>query len=308
MKALVTGGAGFIGSNIVEHLVHSGSDVVVLDNLSSGWRGNFDGMDSIQFIEGDVRDPEAVGRATQGVDAIFHLAASVGNKRSIDDPITDAEINVIGTLRVLEAAQQAEVPKIVVSSSAGIFGDLTHLPIAEDHPTDPVSPYGASKLAEETMSLMYGGLHEIEVICLRYFNVYGVGQRYDAYGNVIPIFTQRMLEGSPISIFGDGEQTRDFVNVKDVVSANVLACESSGFSGALNIASGTATTVNELVRLMSKTSGLRPTLRYEGLRAGDVRDSLADVSLAKRKIGYVPTVGMEDGLTEYMAWAKEAFR
>jgi UDP-glucose 4-epimerase len=306
MKALVTGGAGFIGSNIVERLVNSGSDVVVLDNLSSGYGKNLDGIGSVQLVEGDVRDAAAVANASQGVDVIFHLAASVGNKRSIDDPISDAEINVIGTLRVLEAARQNNVRKVIVSSSAGIFGDLIHLPIAEDHPTEPISPYGASKLAEEKLSLVYAALYDVEVICLRYFNVYGVRQRYDAYGNVIPIFAQRMLEGRPINIFGDGEQTRDFVNVRDVVSANLLACESQGFSGALNIASGTKATINELVRLMSEAGHLTPEVRHEGPRAGDVRDSLADVSLAKKRIGYEPAVTLQDGLVEYMAWAKGA--
>ena len=188
MRTLVTGGAGFIGSNIVRLLVESGHAVTVLDDLSSGFRKNLEPFPSVALMEGDVRDAEAVAEAIAGAEMVFHLAASVGNKRSIEHPVRDSEVNVIGTLRVLEAARHAGVRKVVYSSSAGIFGELRTLPIREDHPVEPDSPYGASKLAAEKLCLAYGRLYGIEAVSLRYFNVYGVNQRYDAYGNVIPIF------------------------------------------------------------------------------------------------------------------------
>lgn len=306
MKALVTGGSGFIGSNIVRLLRHEGHDVVVLDNLSSGHRTNLDPFPEVEFVVGDVRDAAMVNRLAQGVEVIFHLAASVGNTRSIDNPIQDSEINVIGTLRVLEAARHAGVRKVVFSSSAGIFGELKTIPIREDHPVEPDTPYGAGKLGAEKHCLAYAKLYPLECICLRYFNVYGVNQRYDAYGNVIPKFAYRMLRGEPLTIFGDGEQTRDFVNVRDVAQGNYRAGMNRGVSGAFNIASGTRVTINRLVELMIEASGIRPTVEHGSPRAGDVRHSLADVSAANKAFGFTPEVTLEVGLKEYMDWAKTA--
>ncbi len=262
MKALVTGGSGFIGSNIVKLLRSEGHEVVVLDNLMSGYRTNLDPFPEVQFVEGDVRDAALVNRLAQGVEVVFHLAASVGNMRSIENPIDDSEINVIGTLRVLEAARHGGVRKVVFSSSAGIFGELKTLPIREDHPVEPDSPYGAAKLGAEKHCLAYAKLYPLECVCLRYFNVYGINQRYDAYGNVIPIFAHRMLRGQPLTIFGDGEQTRDFVNVRDVAMANYRAGMSRGVSGAFNIASGTRVTINRLVELMIEASGMEAVVEH----------------------------------------------
>ena len=306
MRALVTGGAGFIGSNVVRCLVEAGHRVVVLDNLASGYRCNLDPFPDIEFVEGDVRDPDAVARAMAGVEVVFHLAASVGNTRSIEHPIEDSEINVIGTLRVLEAARTASVRKVVFSSSAGIFGELKTLPIREDHPVEPDSPYGCSKLAAEKLCLAYAKLYPpLECICLRYFNVYGVNQRYDAYGNAIPIFAHRMLHQQPVIIFGDGEQTRDLVNVRDVAMANYRAALSTGVSGAFNIASGSRITINRLVELMCAVSGIQATIQHGPPRKGDVRHSLADISAAQAAFGYRPSVALEPGLAEYMAWTKK---
>lgn len=303
-KVLVTGGAGFIGSNLVKHLLEAGREVVIFDNLSSGYRKNVDAVSDAAFVEGDVRDGNLLAEAMIGVDTVFHLAASVGNVRSIEAPIDDSEINVIGTLRVLEAARALKVRKLVFSSSAGIFGELKHLPISEDHPVEPDSPYGASKLAAEKLCLAYAKLYEIEAVCLRYFNVYGPNQRYDAYGNVIPIFAHQMLLGQTVTIFGDGDQTRDFVNVRDVVRLNLLASEARGISGAFNVGSGTFVTINRLVELMSEASGIKAQVRYGAPRKGDVRDSLADLSRARQAFGFEPQVNLEDGLHEYMAWCK----
>lgn len=238
MKALVTGGAGFIGSNLVAKLLHEGWDVTVLDNLLSGHRENLAPFRQVEFIEGDVRDASTLEWAADGASAIFHLAASVGNKRSIDLPLDDATINVLGTLNVLEAARKANIPKVMFSSSAGIFGELKTLPIGEDHPAEPDTPYGASKLCAEKNCLAYAKLYGIETVCFRYFNVYGPNQRFDAYGNVIPIFVFKALAGETITIFGDGEQTRDFINVADVVEANYLAATTPGAWGAFNLGSG----------------------------------------------------------------------
>ncbi len=304
MRTLVTGGAGFIGSNLVALLREEGHDVRVLDDLSSGWRENV--PDGVHLVEADVCDADAVNEAARGVETIFHLAASVGNARSIEHPIHDARVNVLGTLNVLEAARRGGARRVVYSSSAGIFGELRTLPIREDHPAEPDTPYGASKLAAEKQCLAYAKLYPLDAICLRYFNVYGLNQRYDAYGNVIPIFARHILEGTPLTIFSDGEQTRDFVNVRDVARANLQAALTDGVSGAFNLGSGTRITINRLVEVMQEVSGIRAQVRYGSARAGDVRDSLADVRAAREKLGYEPGVRMEEGLAEYMAWARGA--
>jgi UDP-glucose 4-epimerase len=305
MRTLVTGGAGFIGSNIVRLLLEEGHAVAVLDNLSSGYRCNLDPFPSVRFIEGDIRDVAKLADAMKNAEIVFHLAASVGNMRSIENPIEDSEVNLIGTLRVLEAARKAGARKIVFSSSAGIFGELKQLPIAEDHPVEPDSPYGASKLAAEKQCLVYSKLFGIEAMCLRYFNVYGINQRYDAYGNVIPIFIHRLLHDEPLLIFGDGEQTRDFVNVRDVAQANYKAAMVQGISGAFNISSGRRISINDLVRLLIQASGRQIRVEHGPIRKGDVRHSLADVSNAKRAFGFNPAVDLTEGLREYIQWAEK---
>jgi UDP-glucose 4-epimerase len=305
MKTLVTGGAGFIGSNLVRFLIEQGHDVTVLDNLHSGFMANIDSIHGIKFINGDIRDKEKVAIAVSDVEVIFHLAASVGNKRSIENPIDDSEINLIGTLQILEAARKAGVRKIVYSSSAGIFGELKMLPIVEDHPLEPDSPYGTSKLAAEKMCLAYSKLHGIDAICLRYFNVYGINQRYDAYGNAIPIFAYQLLNGQPITIYDDGEQTRDFVEVMDVVQANYKAALSENISGPFNIASGSRVTINNLVKSMGNIMNMKPKIQYAPPRKGDVKHSLADISSAQNLLGYSVSVGLEEGLKRYLNWAEK---
>lgn len=303
MNILVTGGAGFIGSNIVKRLLELGHAPEVLDDLSSGYRQNL--VPGVPFIEGDVRDGEAVAAAAQGCGAILHLAASVGNKRSIDHPLTDSEINVLGTLNVLEVARQHDIDRVVFSSSAGIFGELKTLPIAEDHPQDPDSPYGVSKLAAEKMCLVYNKLYGMRNVCLRYFNVFGPHQRYDAYGNVIPIFANRVLWREALTIYGDGEQTRDFVNVRDVAQANIKAALTPGVKGVFNIGSGTRITINELARLIQDAAGVPAGVRYAPLRPGDVRHSLADIRAAQDAFGFAPEVSLEQGLAEYWRWVSQ---
>jgi UDP-glucose 4-epimerase len=306
-KVLVTGGAGFIGSNLVKELLKTGNFVTVLDDFSSGYRSNLDEVynnPALNIINGDIRNVSDVENAISDVEFVFHLAASVGNKRSIDFPVLDSQINVIGTLNVLEAARKFKVKKIVASSSAGIFGELKTIPIKEDHPIEPDSPYGCSKLCEEKLCLSYSKLYDIEAVCLRYFNVYGPNQRYDAYGNVIPIFVFKMLRGEPLIVFGDGEQTRDFVHVKDVVQANIKAAEAKGVSGAFNIASGKSITINQLINIIGSNCN-KLEVKFGPLRPGDVRESLADISYANEKLKYTPSVDINNGLQEYVDWAKK---
>lgn len=304
MKALVTGGAGFIGSNICMLLRQKGHQVVVIDSLVSGHRRNLDFDSSVVLAEDDIRDFPAVERMVEGVDVVFHLAASVGNKRSIDDPLTDGSVNAMGTINVMEAARRNGASRVVVSSSAGTFGELKTLPIAEDHPVEPDTPYGASKLFSEKLSLSYGKLYEMNVVALRYFNVYGPHQRFDAYGNVIPIFAYRMLRGEPITVFGDGEQTRDFVHVADVARANYLGATVEGASGAFNLGSGTRITINHLLELMQDVSGIRAQIEFAAPRLGDVRHSMADISRAGSQLGFRPQIDLKEGLRDYMQWLR----
>lgn len=302
MKALITGGAGFIGTNIVTHWSDMGHEAVVLDNLSSGYRKNI--LPGIKFVEGDIRDFDAVEKAIPGCEVVFNLAASVGNKRAIDNPLEDSDINVLGLLQVLEAARRHGIRRVVHSSSAGIFGELKTLPIAEDHPQDPDTPYGVSKLAGEKHCLAYNKLYGMENICLRYFNVYGPHQRFDAYGNVIPIFVTRALAGEPITIFGDGEQTRDFAHVRDVVAANIRGALGSGVQGVFNIGSATRVTINELAQMVTAAAGLDVEIVHGPLRPGDVRDSLADINKAGNEFGYSPSQNLYEGIVEYIQWLK----
>ncbi|MEP6715543.1 MAG: NAD-dependent epimerase/dehydratase family protein [Terriglobia bacterium] len=305
MNALITGGAGFIGSNLARRLLGDGHGVTILDNLQSGHRINVAPLTDARFIEGDVRDEEALLKAARGADTIFHLAASVGNKRSIDMPLDDAQTNVLGTLNVLETARRLNIGKVVFSSSAGIFGELKTLPIREDHPCEPDSPYGASKLGAEKAGLTYAKLYGMGFVALRYFNVYGPNQRLDPYGNVIPIFAFRMFRNEPLTIFGDGEQTRDFINVRDVVQANVKAAQTPGLWGAFNIGSATRIAINALVERLSAISGRSPVVLHGPPRAGDVRDSLADISAARKAFGFEPAVSLEEGLPEYLEWVRK---
>jgi len=309
MKTLVTGGAGFIGSNLVAFLRERGHDVTVLDSLVAGYRENLAPYPEVRLLAGDVRDLSILRSAAQGAEVVFHLAASVGNTRSIEHPILDAEVNVLGTLNVLEVARELRVRKVVFSSSAGIFGELKTLPIAEGHPVEPDSPYGASKLAAEKLCLAYARLFPpFEAICLRYFNVFGVNQRFDAYANVIPIFAHKLVRQQRIHVFGDGEQTRDFIHVSDVVRANLAAGENRGVSGAFNLGSGVRITINDLIQRMQAASGLRTEVVHTAPRAGDVRHSLADISALRNVLGFSPEADFDAALREYLDWAKVAMK
>ena len=302
-KALVTGGAGFIGSNIVYRLIKDRWKVRVIDNLSSGYRRNIENLD-LEFIEGDIRDPKLCEQVCKNIDVVFHLAACVGRQKSIDNPVLDSETNLIGTLNILQGMLKNDIQKIIYSSSAAIFGELVTSFIDETHPQNADSPYGVSKLAAEKMILAYGGIYDITAVCLRYFNIYGKNQMFDLYGNVIPIFAKRIYSRESITIYGDGEQTRDFVNVRDVVRANILAAERADKTAAYNLGSGSSITINKLARMMTDISGLDTPVEYAPVRPGDVLHCKANADKIKSELGFSPSISLEKGLQEYLQWFK----
>ncbi|QIN77703.1 NAD-dependent epimerase/dehydratase family protein [Rubrobacter marinus] len=302
MKCLITGGAGFIGSTVVRHLLERGHDVTVLDNFSTGYEANLEPYSEARLVRGDIRDAEAVSGAVAGNEAVFHLAASVGNKKSIDEPVYDASHNVLGTINVLEAMRAHDVGNIVYSSSAGIFGEPQYQPVDEKHPVEPDSPYGATKLCGEKLVLSYMKLYGIKAACLRYFNVYGENQRFDAYGNVIPIFAARIARGENINIFGDGEQTRDFIDVADVAAANVAAAENPDAGGTFNIGTGTEITINRLVEILRGVTGEDFEAVYGPPRPGDVRHCTADSTRLHNVLKISPSTDVAGNLERYYAW------
>lgn len=301
-KIFVTGGAGFIGSNLVKLLSENKFSITVYDNLSSGYLENINGIKNIQFINGDILDKVNLIESSKNHDAIIHMAANIGNIKSISDPQFDSTVNVIGTLNILEASRINNIKKIVYSSSAAIFGELLYQPIDEKHPLEPDSPYGVSKLAAEKHCLWFGRHYGIKVISLRYFNVYGINQRYDAYGNVIPIWSKLMLEGKPIIIFDDGNQTRDFINVSDVAMANYLSIFNDDIEGCFNLGSGDSITINQLAGIMENAFNVRPQRIFEPKRAGEVRHCKADISKAARLLNFDPKVDIEAGINLYFKW------
>ncbi|WP_020375330.1 GDP-mannose 4,6-dehydratase [Sulfobacillus thermosulfidooxidans] len=309
MHVLVTGGAGFIGANLVREALEQGHEVCVIDNLSSGHIENLQEVQhDIRFVEGDIRNADLLAQIVCGMDIIYHMAASVGNQRSIDNPYGDADINLMGTIRILEAARMAGVKKVVLASSAGILGEPAELPVTETHAKNPDSPYGVSKMAAEAMALVYEQIYELPTVALRYFNAYGPLQRYDAYGNVIPIFARRILRHEPLNIFGDGEQTRDFIHVADLVKVTLKAGTLDHARGIYHIGSGQAVSINQLVQLMEQIFYQEVRVRYLPPRPGDVRHSLAGISRAVTDLGYQVSYSLEEGLKDYRDWLlEEAF-
>jgi nucleoside-diphosphate-sugar epimerase len=315
MKYLVTGGAGFIGSHIADALVEQGHDVVVLDNFSTGKRENLISAPT-QLVEGDIRDPETCIKAAKGCDGIFHEAALVSVPDSINRPRDNHDINITGTLNILEAARQQGVKRVVFASSAAVYGDNPELPKREDMLPEPKSPYALAKLAGEYYLKVYADCFGLETVALRYFNVFGPRQDPSSmYSGVISIFSERIKKGLPITIYGDGEQTRDFVNVADVVQANLLAMESPIVGSrtsevertshvqhsTFNIATGRQTSLLDLVSALGGICGLEPELNFAPARPGDIQHSLADISKACKKLGYRPGVDLEGGLKRLLA-------
>jgi len=298
-RYLVTGGAGFIGSHIVGRLVELGETVTVLDNLSTGKAQNLDPWRrQITFVEADIRDLDAVRRVCEGVDFVLHQAALPSVPRSVADPVTSNEVNVSGTLNVLVAARDAGAKRVVYAGSSSAYGDTPTLPKREDMPASPLSPYAISKYTGELYCQVFARLYGIETVVLRYFNVFGPRQDpASQYAAVIPKFIAALRRGDAPTIFGDGEQSRDFTYVANVVEANLRACTAPSVSGMVfNVACGHRTTLNDLVRMLQQILrvGLGPV--HEAPRGGDVRHSLADINRAEELLGYSVLVSLEEGL------------
>jgi nucleoside-diphosphate-sugar epimerase len=297
-RVLVTGGAGFIGSNLVRALLERGDDVRVLDNFSTGNRANLEGLD-IEIVEGELRSYERVHRAVRQADVVYHLGALGSVPRSVQDPLTSSAVNVEGTLNVLLAARDEGVRRVVFSSSTSVYGSSRELPTTEDTPPDPISPYGVAKLAAERYTVSFSRVYEsFESVVLRYFNVFGPRQSpYSQYAAVVPLFITAIAEGRAVQIHGDGEQSRDFTYVGNVVDATLRAGEADGASGQIfNIANGTPASVNVLADTIGRILDKPVTKEHLPPRAGDIRDSWADLSKAKSMLGYEPQTGLEDGL------------
>ena len=305
MFYLVTGGAGFIGSNIVEELLKRNEKVRILDNFSTGKRENIiPFLDKLELVEGDIRSYHIVAEATEGIDIILHQAALPSVPRSVRDPITSNEVNVSGTLNLLQAARNANVKRIVYASSSSIYGNSEELPKNEDMKPNPLSPYAVSKLAAENYCRSFSRMYNLKTICLRYFNVFGPRQDPNSqYSAVIPIFIQAIMNDKKPVIYGDGEQTRDFTYVENVVEANILAATSECDSGIiLNCACHERTSVNLLVSEINNLLGKHIEPVYAESRQGDVKDSYASIEKAKHAIDYVPNVGFREGLRRIVEW------
>ncbi len=302
-KVLITGGAGFIGSNLTKLLVKKGIEVIVVDNLSTGYMKNIEGL-NIRFIHDDIRNREKMEEVMLGVDTVFHLAASVGRQKSLDAPFEDSDVNLIGTLSILEAMRINKVKKIVYSSSAAIYGELLTDTIDESHELNADSPYGVSKLAAEKMIIAYGKIYNFTTICLRYFNIFGEGQRYDFYGNVIPIFVKRALNNEDIIIYGDGTQTRDFINVKDVANVNYLSSLNSDHSFISNVGVGEAITIISLAHKIIEYTNSTSNIVFSEKREADVLHCKANIKTLIANVNYVPKKDFDRQLEEYIDWFK----
>ena len=303
MRALVTGGAGFIGSHIAERLLGEGHAVRIYDNFSSGKRANVDvhgGHARLEVIEADVRDAAALDRAAEGCDVVFHEAAVVSVPYSVAHPQETHDVNIQGTVNVLQAARARGVRRVVFACSAAIYGEEPTLPKKETMAPAPMSPYGVEKIAGEYYLQTWSKLYGVETVSLRYFNVFGPRQDpTSAYSGVISIFVDRALKGAKPTIFGDGEQCRDFVYVENVVDANIRAATAPAerVSGrAYNVACGERTTLKTLLATIERIVGTQVGATYAPGRAGDIKDSLADIARAKEELGYAPKVGLEEGL------------
>lgn len=300
MKALVTGGAGFIGSHLVERLLALGHEVRVIDDFSTGKRANLEGFanDRLEVVEADIRDGWKLRDLAAGCEVIFHEAAIVSVPYSVENPQETHDVNLQGTLNVLEAARHAKARRLVFASSAAVYGDAPGLPKHEGMLPTPIAPYGLEKLTSEHYLAIFARLYGVETVALRYFNVFGPRQDpSSAYSGVISIFADRARRGAPLTIFGDGLAYRDFVHVSDVVDANLLASAAPGISGsAFNIARGGKTTMNDLATIIGRIVGRELVVNHEAARAGDIAESVADISRARKGLGYAPKVGVEEGL------------
>jgi nucleoside-diphosphate-sugar epimerase len=301
MNVLITGGAGFIGSHIAERLVQAGHSVAVLDNFSSGKRQNLEPLrGNVEVLEGDIRDAARVREAVKGREVIFHEAAIVSVPYSVEHPLETHDVNILGTLQVLEAARHAGVRRVVFASSAAIYGAEPTLPKVETMLPTPIAPYGVEKVTAEHYLHTWSAIYGVETVALRYFNVFGPRQDpSSAYSGVISIFVDRALDGRPLTIFGDGQASRDFVFVGDVVDANLKAATRDGVSGEVfNVARGNKTTLDELASTLGRVVGRALSVEHAAPRVGDIVHSWANVGKAKSRLGFEAKVSVEDGLRE----------
>jgi nucleoside-diphosphate-sugar epimerase len=303
---LVTGGAGFIGSHLTEELVRRGHQVRVVDNLMTGKRRNLDHILGVEFLEGDLADMSICERAVQGVEFVLHQAAIPSVPRSVKDPVSSNRANIDASLNILVAARDAGVKRLVYAGSSSAYGNTPTLPKREDMATNPLSPYALQKLVAEQYCQMFTQLYGFETVTIRYFNVFGPRQDPGSpYSGVISLFSTAVLEGRRPTIFGDGEQTRDFTYVANVVDGVLRACEAPGAAGeVINVATGNQISLNGLLATLNGIAGTRVEAVYAEPRVGDVRDSLADISKAARLLGYTPLVGLEDGLKRTLEWTR----
>lgn len=305
MNALVTGGAGFIGSHIVRGLLARGDRVRVLDNFSTGKRENLAGLD-VEIIEADLRDASRVTSACRGIETIFHQAAFVSVPQSMKEPLECLDVNVSGTASLFQAAHKYGVRRVVFASSAAVYGDSDAYPLAEETPLRPLSPYAASKRVDEIYGQLYTTSFGLEVVALRYFNVYGPRQRPDSqYAAAVPIFIRRLLDGQPITIFGDGGQTRDLIFVGDVVRANLAAAtHPSAPGGVFNICTGQETRVIDLVEILQGLFPSAPAAEFTEPRAGDIYRSIGNPQKAAEVLGFRAQTSLEDGLKQTVEWMR----
>jgi UDP-N-acetylglucosamine/UDP-N-acetyl-alpha-D-glucosaminouronate 4-epimerase len=305
MRYLVTGGAGFIGSNTVEELVRRGHDVVVLDNLSTGKAGNLAPVRTqITLIQESIANLDAVRDACRGVDCVIHLAAQTSVPRSVNDPLETNLINVDGTLNVLVAARDAKVKRVVFACSCAVYGKSSTLPIPESAPAAPISPYGVSKQVGEAYGRVFQEMYGLEFVSLRYFNVFGPRQDPGSpYSGVLSVFNAALLQGTQPTVHGDGQQSRDFVYVGNVVEANLLAADATRVPGhVFNIGTGNRHTLNQTLALLETITGRTARAKHSPAREGDIRDSQADISQAREALGYHPRFGFEEGLKLTWEW------
>jgi UDP-glucose 4-epimerase len=303
-RVLVTGGGGFIGSNLVRGLIEHGDDVRVLDNFATGNRANLAGLD-VEIVEGELRSYERVHNAVRGVEIVYHLGALGSVPRSVQDPLTSSAVNIEGTLNVLLASRDEGIRRVVFSSSSSVYGSTGELPRTEAMALDPISPYGVAKLAAERYCISFSRVYpDFETVVLRYFNVFGPRQSpYSEYAAVVPLFATAIAEGRPVTIYGDGEQTRDFTYVENVVDATMRAGSADGASGRIfNIAAASPGSVNLLAETIGRILDKPVEKDFRDSRPGDVRDSWADVSLAQQVLGYRPAVDLEEGLRRTIAF------
>jgi len=303
---LVTGGAGFIGSHLTEELVRRRHSVRVVDNLITGKRRNLDRLSGVEFMEGDLADPAIAERAARDMEYVLHQAAIPSVPRSVKDPVASNRANIDASLNILVAARDARVRRLVYAGSSSAYGDTPTLPKREDMPTNPLSPYALQKLVAEMYCQMFTRLYGFETVTIRYFNVFGPRQDPGSpYSGVISLFSTALLGGRQPVIYGDGEQTRDFTYVANVVDGVLRACEAPEAAGeVINVAMGGRISLNELLRTMNRVVGTDLEALYREPRVGDVRDSQADITKARALLGYTPSVGLEEGLKRTLDWCR----